>query len=371
MKPVQMVDLYGQYIARKTEFDEALSSVISSSKFIQGPEVLSFQKELAEYLGVKHVVTCGNGTDALTIALWALDLPKDSEVITADFSFIAAAEAIARVGLTPVLADVDLDTFTLNPQSVEKLITPKTKAIIPVHLFGQSAPMDEIMRIAFTYNLKVIEDCAQCFGAEYVTNGSAKKLGTIGDIGCTSFFPSKNLGCFGDGGAIFTNNDELAEKIHRIANHGSLEKYNHIEIGVNSRLDAIQAAILRVKLKYIDGYNTRRQAAAKWYSYNLQSIEWLQRPQMQKKSTHVFHQYTLRVLTNNNKELQEYLQKSGIPSMIYYPKPLHEQASLKQFPHDDCVNSTLLTSQVLSLPMHTELEEEQIEYIVSHLRRFH
>ena len=360
---IHMVDLHGQYEARKSEFDGAIASVILRSAFINGPEVDLFQKELQTYLDVKHAITCANGTDALTIALWALDLEPGSEVITADFTFIATAEAITRVGLRPVLVDVTPNTFTIDVTKIEQAITAKTKVIMPVHLFGQAADMTSIMAIAKKHNLYVIEDCAQSFGAEYSYKGQNRKLGTIGDISCTSFFPSKNLGCFGDGGAMFTNNEALAEKLRKIANHGSLKKYYHSIIGVNSRLDGIQAAILRIKLQYIDTYNASRKQAAQWYDKGLSNISWIQTPQHQTQSTHVYHQYTIKLQGVSNLELQKHLQEKGIPSMIYYPVAMHKQEALLEFNPQECPVSQQLTNEVLSLPMHTELNQAQVDFI--------
>jgi UDP-2-acetamido-2-deoxy-ribo-hexuluronate aminotransferase len=367
---IHMVDLHGQYEARKSEFDSAIHSVISRSAFINGPEVELFQKELETYLDVNNAITCANGTDALTIALWALDLEPGSEVITADFTFIATAEAIARVGLVPILVDVTPNTFTIDVTKIEQAITPKTKVIMPVHLFGQAADMNAIMNIAKKHNLYVIEDCAQCFGADYAIHGQNKKLGTIGDIGCTSFFPSKNLGCFGDGGAMFSNNEALAEKMRMIANHGSLKKYYHPIIGVNSRLDGIQAAILRVKLRYIDMYNAARKQAAQWYNQKLSTISWIEIPQLQPQSTHVFHQYTIKLKGVRNTVLQTYLQENGIPSMIYYPVAMHKQEALASFSPAPCPTSDSLTHEVLSLPMHTELSQAQIDYICNTIANY-
>lgn len=367
---IQMVNLYGQYLRIKAEIDDAIASVITNTAFINGPEVSAFQKELENYLHVSHAIPCANGTDALTIALWALDLEPGSEVITTDFTFIATAEAIARVGLVPVLVDVHPDTFTIDTQAIKQAITPKTRAIMPVHLFGQAADMDEIMHIAQQHNLYVIEDAAQCFGAEYYSKNGTKKLCSIGDIACTSFFPSKNLGCFGDGGALFTNNTELANKIRLIANHGSLKKYYHATIGVNSRLDSIQAAILRVKLRYIDSYNAARQKAAALYTKFLHDIPWIQTPITNAQSNHVFHQYTITLKNTSNKELQDYLKQHNIPSMIYYPVPMHKQEALQQFAPQSCPVSEQLSKSVVSLPMHTELTEEQIIYICNTIRSF-
>lgn len=369
-KNIQMVDLHGQYMQHKSEIDTAISSVIEHSEFINGTAVSLLKQELAAYLDVSHVITCANGTDALTLALWALDLPPNSEIITADFTFIATAEAIARVGLTPILVDVDEDTFTINTDAIEAAITDKTKAIIPVHLFGQAADMNTIMQIAKKHNLFVIEDAAQCFGASYEFNGARKKLGTIGDIACTSFFPSKNLGCFGDGGALFTNNTAIAERLQILANHGSQKKYYHSSIGVNSRLDSIQAAILRVKLNYINSYNAARKHAAELYTHYLQDIPWITTPQLQKHSEHVFHQYTITLSEVINTDLQTYLKQQGIPSMIYYPVPMHKQEALASYNPKSCAISESLCTRVLSLPMHTELTPEEIEYICTTIRTY-
>ncbi|MFW5850960.1 MAG: DegT/DnrJ/EryC1/StrS family aminotransferase [Bacteroidota bacterium] len=363
MKPaIQMVDLHGQYKHIQAEVDAAISKVISQSAFINGSDVKEFQKELQQYLGCSYALTCGNGTDALTLALLSLELEPGSEVITADFTFIATAEAIARVGLVPVPVDVNPDTFTIDCDKIIEAISPRTKAIMPVHLFGQAADMNRIMQIAHEHNLYVIEDAAQCFGADYVYKGHTKKLGTIGDIGCTSFFPSKNLGCFGDGGAVFTHDTEKADAIRALANHGSLKKYYHSQIGINSRLDTIQAAILRVKLQYIDAYNDARKKAAARYTELLSTISWIQTPVFQEHSTHVFHQYTITI-EGDNVAFQSYLREHDIPSMIYYPVPMHEQKALFEFNPKACPVSKHLSRSVISLPMHTELSHEQIEYI--------
>jgi len=367
---IQMVDLKGQYETRKQEFDSAINSVIESTAFINGPDVKALQFELEEYLQVKHAVTCANGTDALTIALWALGLESGDEVITSDFTFIATAEAIARVGLKPVLVDVNPDTFTIDVDQIEAAITDRTKVIMPVHLFGQAADMNSIMDIAEKHNLFVIEDGAQCFGADMNFRGKKKKLNSIGHIATTSFFPSKNLGCFGDGGAMFTNDDELDSKLRKIANHGSQKKYFHSIIGVNSRLDTIQAAILRVKLKYIDEYNTARFNAAMLYNEKLADINWINTPAIDVNSEHVFHQYTLKLNGVLNTQLQEFLKEKGIPSMIYYPVSMSKQEALSEFSPSDCPISNQLTQEVLSLPIHTQITEEQINYICDSIRSF-
>ncbi|MFO7868442.1 MAG: DegT/DnrJ/EryC1/StrS family aminotransferase [Bacteroidales bacterium] len=362
MTNIQMVDLHSQYKAIKTDIDTAISQVINQSAFINGSDVKDFQHELREYLKCSYAITCGNGTDALTLALMALDLEPGSEIITADFTFVATAEAIAHVGLTPVLVDVDPNTYTIDCTKITEAITPKTRAIMPVHPFGQAADMNAIMTIAHKHNLFVIEDAAQCFGAEYNYKGTHKKLGTIGDIGCTSFFPSKNLGCFGDGGAVFTHDSEKADTIQALANHGSLKKYYHSHIGINSRLDSIQAAILRIKLRHIDAYNEARQHAAQTYTHMLSQAKWIQTPTYQKDSSHVFHQYTIQTQVHNI-TLQAYLREHGIPSMIYYPVPMHEQEALKPYNPKQCPVSKQLSHSVLSLPMHTELPNEHITYI--------
>jgi dTDP-4-amino-4,6-dideoxygalactose transaminase len=373
MTPIRMVDLQSQYLKIKEEINKAISEVIESTVFIKGPQVSEFERELEKYLGIKHVITCANGTDALMIALMAIDLKPGDEVITPTFTFIATVETIAFLGLKPILADVDQATFNIDCSKLEKLITPKTKAIIPVHLFGQCANMAEILEFSKKHNLFVIEDTAQANGSDYIyKNGTKQKAGTIGHIGCTSFFPSKNLGCFGDGGAMFTNDDTLNEKLRIIANHGMKTRYYHDILGVNSRLDTIQAAVLSVKLKYLDSYNLARQNAAQFYNKALNGIEKLKIPVCADYSTHIYHQYTLCILNGKRDILKEHLVKSGIPAMIYYPVPLHLQKAFMNLGHKkgDFPVSELLTSQVLSLPMHTELDEEQLNYITSKLATF-
>lgn len=373
MKKIQMVDLVSQYERIQEEVDQSVLDVIRSSAYINGPEVKNFQSELEEYLNVKHVIPCANGTDALQMAMMALGLKPGDEVITATFTFVATAEVIALLGLTPVLVDVDEDTFMLNPEAVKKAITPKTKAIVPVHLFGQCANMEAITEIAKEHNLYVIEDTAQAIGAEYTfADGSMAKAGTIGDIGTTSFFPSKNLGCFGDGGAIFTNNDELAQKLRVIANHGMEVRYYHDEIGVNSRLDSIQAAVLRKKLPHLDSYNEARRSAADFYDKAFAELGNVITPMRDEKSTHAFHQYTLRLQGVDRQGLISHLNGKGIPAMIYYPVPLHMQKAYQddrykqgQFPIAEA-----LASQVISLPMHSELDNEQLEFITQSLIEF-
>lgn len=368
-----MVDLKGQYNKIKVEIDNAIASVIDDTSFIKGEKVHLFEKELAEYTGAKHVITCGNGTDALQIAMMALDFKPGDEVITADFTFIATAEVIALMGLTPVLVDVDSETFLITPENIEKAITPKTKAIVPVHLFGQCANMEAIMHVAKKYNLYVIEDLAQANGSNYkFKNGETKKAGTIGHIGCTSFFPSKNLGCFGDGGALMTNDDDLAKKIRSITNHGMTVRYYHDNIGINSRLDTIQAAILRVKLKYLDEYNKARIFVANYYDKAFQNISWIKIPKRTAWSDHIFHQYTLIVEENKRDSLQKHLQEKNIPCMIYYPVPIHRQKAYSQyeFKDENFPVTEMLSGRVLSLPMHTEMTNEQLEYITESVVSF-
>jgi dTDP-4-amino-4,6-dideoxygalactose transaminase len=326
MRKIQMVDLKQQYQQIKTEIDNAIANVLDSCAFINGPAVKQFQGDLEKYLDVRHVIPCANGTDALQVALMALDLKPGDEVITSTFTFIATAEVIALLGLTPVLADVCSDTFNMDIHAVEKAITPKTKAIIPVHLFGQCADMEAILSIAAKHNLYVVEDNCQAIGSDYLfKDGTKKKAGTIGTVGCTSFFPSKNLGCYGDGGAIFTNQDELAHKMRGIVNHGMFTRYYHDLVGVNSRLDSIQAAILSVKLKNLDTYIQQRQKAAAYYSQAFASIENVRVPQTASFSSHVFHQYTLVVENIDRDKLIQYMSEKEIPVMIYYPVPLHLQ----------------------------------------------
>ncbi|MCF0210743.1 MAG: DegT/DnrJ/EryC1/StrS family aminotransferase [Bacteroidales bacterium] len=373
MKKIQMLDLGTQYLNIQTEIDNAIKRVIDSAQFIRGNEVESFEKELAEYLGVKNVIACGNGTDALQIALMSLDLDKGDEVICPSFSFISGAEVTGLLGLSPVFVDVDYDSFLTTKEHILKAITNKTKVIMPVHLFGQGVEMEEIIKIAKQYNLYIIEDNAQALGADYsFSNGEKKKLGTIGNIGCTSFFPSKNLGCYGDGGAVFTNDDNLAERIRLIANHGMKKKYSHERIGVNSRLDSLQAAILREKLKHLDEYIFARQQAAKYYTDNLSSCTGIVLPRQVWYCEHSYHQYTIKVLNNQRDALKDYLQQKDIPTAIYYPQALHKQQAFAtiQSNKQAIEVSEQLCNQVLSLPMHTELCIEQLEYIVKSIKQF-
>ena len=373
MQNIQMVDLLGQYGKIKKEIDTAILDVVASSQYINGPEVKEFAKDLETYLSVKNVIPCANGTDALQIAMMALGLKPGDEVITANFTYVATVEVIALLNLTPVLVEVNPDTFNIDPQSLRDAITPNTKAIVPVHLYGQTADMEEIMKIAKEHNLYVIEDTAQAIGSTYTfSNGETKSTGTIGDVGTTSFFPSKNLGCYGDGGAIFTNNDELAAKIRMVANHGQSKQYYHDEIGVNSRLDSIQAAILRRKLPHLDTYIENRNRAASFYDKAFENISWLTVPYRDSRSTHVFHQYTLKTKGIDRDELRAFLNNKGVPAMIYYPVPLHKQKAYMDERYDkiDFSNTEALNECVISLPMHTELTDEQLKYITESVIAF-
>lgn len=374
MKKIQMVDLKGQYEGIKDEVNSSMQEILESTAFINGPQVHAFQKELEDYLGVKHVIPCANGTDALQIAMMGLGLKPGDEVITADFTFAATVEVIALLQLTPVLVDVDPETFNIDTEAIRKAITPKTKAIVPVHLFGQTAAMDEIMAIAKEHDLFVIEDNAQAIGANYHSaNGETKKAGAIGDVAATSFFPSKNLGCYGDGGAIFTNSDELAHTIRGIVNHGMYERYHHDVVGVNSRLDSFQAGVLRAKLPNLDRYNSKRQQAANKYSAALRDVDGLETPVLEgKEDTHVYHQYTLKIKNGKRDELAKYLQEKEIPFGIYYPIPLHKQNAYvdERYNEADFPVTNQLVKEVISLPMHTELEDEQIDHITQTIKDF-
>lgn len=366
MKKIQMVDLQTQYQHIKSEIDKGIEEVIASAAFIKGPKVSAFQGHLEEYTGAKHVIAVGNGTDALQIALMALGLQPGDEVITPTFTFIATAEVVALLGLTPVVVDVEWDTMNMSVESIRKAITPKTKAIVPVHLFGQCADMEAIMAIAREHNLFVVEDACQAIGAKYTfRDGTTKQAGTIGHIGCTSFFPSKNLGCYGDGGAIFTNDDELAEKMKAVANHGCFVRYHHDFVGVNSRLDSIQAAVLDAKLPHLDAYIAARQRAAAYYDKAFANNAHILTPGHHKASTHVYHQYTLRLIDVDRDVVREELAARGIPAMIYYPIPLHLQKAYQdpRYVPGDFPVAEKLAACVLSLPMHTELDDEQLEYI--------
>lgn len=372
-KKIQMVDLLGQYHKIQEEIDSAVLGVIRSSAYINGPEVKSFKAELEQYLGVQHVIPCANGTDALQIAMMALGLKPGDEVITADFTYVATAEVIALLGLTPVLVDVYPDTFDINVEALEKAITPNTKAIVPVHLFGQCADMERIMQVAKKHNLFVIEDTAQAIGATYTfSDGRTAKAGTIGDIGCTSFFPSKNLGCFGDGGAMYTNNADYAAKMQMISNHGQGAQYYHDSIGVNSRLDSIQAAILRIKLRHLDEYAAARNAVANYYDAAFANHPKLKTPKRAKGTDHVFHQYTLQLSGADRNQLRDYLSEKGIPCMIYYPVPLHLQKAYldSRYMAGDFPVTEKLCASVFSLPMHTELDEETLRYITDAVKEF-
>ena len=374
MKKIQMVDLKGQYEAIQDEINTAVLNVISSTAYINGPEVKSFQAELEGYLGVKHVIPCANGTDALQIAMMGLGLKPGDEVITADFTFAATVEVIALLGLTPVLVDVDPDDFNIDITALEKAITPNTKAIVPVHLFGQCANMEAIMEIAEKHNLYVIEDNAQAIGATYTySDGSKKKTGTIGHVGSTSFFPSKNLGCYGDGGAIFTNDDDLAHTIRGIVNHGMYKRYHHDVVGVNSRLDSVQATILRSKLKRLDQYNEARKTAAARYDKAFESSENIITPVRRgDNENHVFHQYTLKIKNVDRDALVEYLNANDVPCGVYYPIPLHNQKAYQdsRYNEEDFAVTNQIVKEVISLPMHTELDNEQIDYITTKVIEF-
>lgn len=368
-----MVDLRTQYENMQAEIDQAVLDVVRSSAFINGPEVKAFQQELENYLSVKHVIPCANGTDALQIAMMALDLQPGDEVITASFTYVATAEVIALLRLKPVLVEVNPETFNIDPEAIKKAITPKTKAIVPVHLFGQCADMDAIMEIAKEHHLFVVEDTAQAIGAVYTSkNGTSKKAGTIGTIGCTSFFPSKNLGCYGDGGALFTNDDTLATKIRMIANHGQSVQYVHDSIGVNSRLDSIQAAILRIKLKRLDQYASARNKAAEYYNTAFANHPKIKTPVKATNSTHVFHQYTLQLTNVDRNALREFLSTKEVPAMIYYPIPLHLQKAYTdpRYKKGDFPITEKLCDCVISLPMHTELKEEQLKLITDSILEF-
>jgi UDP-2-acetamido-2-deoxy-ribo-hexuluronate aminotransferase len=366
MKKIQMVDLVSQYEKIKPAIDSAISEVIENAHFINGPEVTNFAEDLKDYLGVKHVIPCANGTDALQIAMMALDLKPGDEVITPSFTYIATTEVIALLGLKPVFVEVNKDTFCVDAEAIEKAITSKTKAIVPVHLYGQAADMNAIMTIAKKHNLFVIEDNAQAIGSDYhLTDGTVVKTGTIGDIGCTSFFPSKNLGCYGDGGALFTNNEELAKKIKMIANHGQSKKYYHDVVGCNSRLDTIQAAVLRIKLRQLDNYIDARREVADYYDAFFGPMEGVKIPFRAHDSKHVFHQYTLTLEGHSRDGLNEFLAEKDIPSMIYYPVPAHRQKMFESF-GSESLNLPVtdwLTERVISLPIHTEMQTEQLELI--------
>lgn len=374
MRPIQMVDLKAQYQNIKEEVSTAVLSCIEAGTFINGPQVKQFKANLEAYLNVKTVIPCGNGTDALQLALMALDLAPGDEVIVPTFTYVATAEVIGLLQLVPVMVDVDPNTFNVTAEAIEAAITAKTKVIVPVHLFGQSADMEAIMKVAERHQLYVIEDNAQAIGADYTfASGQQRKTGTIGHIGCTSFYPSKNLGAYGDGGAIFTNDEVLGAKLQMLANHGQNKRYYHQYIGVNSRLDSIQAAVLDIKLARLDAYAAARQAVAARYDAEFKDISGVQIPTRQYNTTHVFHQYTLLVPADKRDALKAYLQEKGIPSMIYYPVPLDEQEAFKAIVKkgaDSFPVTEQLCKTVLSLPIHTEMDEEQLTYICSSVRSF-
>ncbi len=373
MKEIRMVDLHSQYLRLKEEIDAAIQEVIDTSAFINGPAVRTFAAHLAEYTGAAHVIPCGNGTDALQAALASLHLAPGDEVIVPDFTFIATVETVALLGLTPVVADVDPDTFLLQPAAVEQLITPRTRAVIPVHLFGQTVDMEPLMQLAEKHGLYVIEDAAQALGTRYTfSDGTEKMAGTIGHIGCTSFFPSKNLGAFGDGGAIFTDDEERALFLRSYVNHGTQKKYYHERVGINSRLDTLQAAILDVKLQHLDDFIAARQAVAARYDEGLESIPFLQTPARAPHTTHSFHQYTLVTRGIDRTRFMEHLREAGIPSMIYYPLPMHRQEAFSRFSFygKDLPVTQKLCNTVVSLPVHTEMDREQTDYIISRIKTF-
>ncbi|HQE33945.1 MAG TPA: DegT/DnrJ/EryC1/StrS family aminotransferase [Flavobacterium alvei] len=374
MKKLQMVDLKSQYDKIKEVVNTSIQEVLDTNTYINGPQVHQFQKNLEEYLDVKHVIPCANGTDALQIAMMGLDLKPGDEVITADFTFAATVEVIALLQLTPVLVDVNMVNMNISIEAIKKAITPKTKAIVPVHLFGRTVNMDAIMAIAKEHNLYVIEDNAQAIGANYTfADGTKKKAGTIGHVGATSFFPSKNLGCYGDGGAIFTNDDALAHKIRGIVNHGMYERYHHDVVGVNSRLDSIQAAVLNAKLPLLDSYNVARQNAARKYSAAFEGHKNIIAPTIcEQCDCHVFHQYVLRILDADRDALMQHLQDKGIPCAIYYPIPLHSQKAYAdaRYKEEDFPVTNQLVKEVIALPMHTELDDEQIKFITDSVLEF-
>ncbi len=373
MEKIQMVDLVSQYQQLKGEIDEAVLSSMGSAQFINGPAVGTFQNDLEKYLGIHHVIPCANGTDALQIAMMALGLEPGDEVIVPSFTYVATAEVIGLLRLTPVMVDVDADTFNLTPEIFEAAITPKTKAVVPVHLFGQSCDMSAIMDIAEKHKISVIEDNAQAIGADYIfPDGRRAKTGTIGHIGCTSFFPSKNLGCYGDGGAIFTRDADLAARMRSVANHGQAKRYYHERLGVNSRLDTIQAAILGIKLKHLDEYCNARRSVADKYDASFAEVKTLRTPVRAPHSTHVFHQYTLRVMDGRRDDLNAYLAERGIPSMIYYPVPLQEQNAFKHLvpPGLSLPVADQLCREVISLPIHTEMKAETQDFIIAGVRDF-
>lgn len=370
---IQMVDLKGQYEKIKEEIAEGIQNCLDNSAFINGPAVKEFQQDFEKYLNVKHVIPCANGTDALQIALMALDLKPGDEVICPAFTYVATAEVIGLLGLIPTMVDVDAQTFNISLENLDDVVNAKTKAIVPVHLYGQSANMEEILAFAKKHNLFVIEDNAQAIGSDYsFSNGEKKKTGTIGDIGCTSFFPSKNLGCYGDGGAIMTNDDSLATKLRMIANHGQEKKYYHKVMGCNSRLDTLQAEVLKVKLKHLDEYSAARNKMATYYDEQLSNISELEIPVRAAFSNHVFHQYTLKIKGGKRDELQKYLLEKNIPSMIYYPLPLYKQEAFQNYVSPDfkLKNTEELCEEVLSLPIHSEFNQESSDFVIDAVKTF-
>lgn len=370
---IQMVDLKSQYEKIKEEIAAGIQNCLDNTAYINGPAVKEFQQAFEKYLGVKHVIPCANGTDALQIALMALDLKPGDEVICPAFTYVATAEVIGLLGLVPIMVDVDVDTFNISLDHLDQYVTPKTKVIVPVHLYGQSADMEQILAFAKKHNLYVIEDNAQAIGSDYTfADGSSKKTGTIGEIGCTSFFPSKNLGCYGDGGAIMTNDDELAAKIRMIANHGQEKKYYHKVLGCNSRLDTVQAEVLKVKLKHLDEYAAARNKMADYYDQNLAEISEIEVPKRSASSNHVFHQYTLKIKNGKRDALQQYLAENKIPSMIYYPLPLYKQEAFQQYVGADfsLPVTEVLCQEVLSLPIHTEFNKESSDYVIASIKKF-
>lgn len=373
MRDIQMVDLKAQYEKLGAEIDAAMKSVLNSSAFIKGPEVKQFEEALQKYLDVKHVISCANGTDALQIAMMSLKLKPGDEVITTNFTFIATVEVVVLLGLKLVLIDPDPDTYNISVDAIKRAITPRTKAIVPVHLFGQCADMEPIMRLAKENNIFVIEDAAQATGTDFIfSDGTKKKAGTIGTIGTTSFFPSKNLACYGDGGAMLTNDDELAKKLRSIANHGMMIKYHYNDIGVNSRLDTLQAAILNVKLKYLDQFNSARRAVADFYDKAFSGCSSIILPERAAYSSHIFHQYTIRVKNGRRDDLKKFLESAKIPSMIYYPGPLHIQDAYRflKYNEDDFPVTSQLCKEVLSMPIHPDMDQEQLDYIALNVLKF-
>ncbi|KFF24562.1 DegT/DnrJ/EryC1/StrS family aminotransferase [Chryseobacterium vrystaatense] len=370
---IQMVDLKGQYEKIKTEVDAGIQDCINNTAFINGPAVKEFQQDFEKYLNVKHVIPCANGTDALQIAMMALGLKQGDEIICPAFTYVATAEVMGLLGLIPIMVDVNEDTFDIQLEDLEKYLTPNTKAIVPVHLYGQGADMERILAFAEKHSLFVIEDNAQAIGSNYTfSDGTVKKTGTVGHIGCTSFFPSKNLGCYGDGGALMTNDDEIALKIRMIANHGQEKKYHHKILGCNSRLDTIQAAVLKVKLAHLDEYSAARNKMADYYDEHLAGISEISVPKRSENSTHVFHQYTLKVKNGKRDGLQKYLAEKNIPSMVYYPLPLYRQEAFQQYVHEgfSLPITEQLCSEVISLPVHTEFDQEVLDYIISEIKNY-